>query len=144
MSKKKKKKSSSVTKRLKSVRKRPVAAGPDSLPAVRRINTAELRPAEREQERQLVRDQGGDYFVNQVGELVHSMNFMDRVCMRNAIYRIQLCVEEHATRMQLTAEESREWTRLARAALEDTDARHVQDHCRQLISFWEAYRRAPK
>ena len=134
-----KKKPARKAKRVKSVRTRPVAAGADSLPVVRPINPFELRPAEREEERQRVRDQGGDYFVNQVHELAHARMFMDRVCMRNAIYRIQLCVEEHATAMQLTAKERLEWTRLASAALTDTDAQHVRQHCEQIISFWEDY-----
>jgi len=136
----KKKKPSKKVKRVKSGRIPPVATRPDSLPVVRPINSSELRPADREQERQRARDQGGEYFLNQIGELVHSKTFMDRVCMRNAIYRIQICVEEHADDMQLTAEEHEEWTRLASAALTDTNVRNVPLHCTQLFSFWQAYR----
>jgi hypothetical protein len=136
----KKKKPSKKANRVKSGRSPTVAARPDSLPVVRPINSFELRPADREEERQRARDQGGEYFVNQIGELVHSKTFMDRVCMRNAIYRIQICVEEHADSMQLTAEERSEWMQLASSALTDTDVQNVPLHCSQLFDFWQTYR----
>jgi hypothetical protein len=142
MAKKKKKKAARTPKRVKAVRIRPVANRPDSLPTVRPINSSELRPAEREQERKRARDQGADFLFTQMAELMHSMMCMDRVFMRNAIYRIQLCVEEHSPALQLTAVEHREWTRLASAALLDTAAQHVPQHCKQIISFWDAYRRS--
>lgn len=145
MAKKKKKGPAGKATRKKPGRKPGLASSPESLPVVRPINFNELRLAEREQERQQIRTQGvserSTYFLAQMEDLVYSMQFMDRVFMRNAIYRIQLGVEEHAAAMQLTAAERREWTRLASAALKDTDARQVPDHCRRLVSFWQNYLR---
>lgn len=142
MAKKKKKAAARKAKRVKSVRMRPDSNSRDSLPTVRPINSSELRPAEREQERQHVRDQGSEFFFTQITELMHARMFMDPVFMRNAIYRIQLCVEEHAAAMQLTAGEHRKWKKLASAALVDSAAQHVPQHCEQIISFWDAYRRS--
>jgi hypothetical protein len=113
------------------------------LPEVKPINSSELTPADLEQQRAELRAQGryerNAYFANLLKELAHARLFMDRVFMRNAIRQIQLCVEEHRKVMKLTAEEEVEWLRLASEALLDTTAKHVPQHCEDMLSFWQTY-----
>lgn len=119
-----------------------VAANP-GLPVVRRINKCELSVQEREKERVRIRnmdaEERGNLFWHLIAEFNQAGVALDRVYMRNAIYRFQCVIDEHPAAVQLTTTEMKDWLALASAALMDTKATNVPSHCDHLVRFWHAY-----
>ena len=116
------------------------------LPVVRAINSSELSAAEREEERLRLRGMGpaerNALLPELVQELCHAGMFLNRVFMRNAIYRLQILTEEHAAALKLSPAESRDWLALASAAVVDREPINVRGHCEKLAMFWQNYFRS--